>query len=72
MSKNQKQIEKILSLNLDLDKFYAIRIYEREICLQGNCTSSLKREFEELGFEFILDGSYITAKKDGFDITLTF
>ena len=35
MSEQTQKMEKLLSLNLNLDKFYAIRIYENLITLQG-------------------------------------
>jgi hypothetical protein len=69
---NQKQIEKLLSLNLNLDNFYAMRIYPNDIQLQGHCTRLIKNECEAAGFVFTYDGSYLVSKKDGIEITLTF
>jgi hypothetical protein len=72
MNENQKQIEKLLSLNLNLDNFYAMRIYPHEIQLQGTCTRLFKNECESKGFIFTYDGQYLVSKQDGIEITLTF
>jgi hypothetical protein len=72
MSQNQKQIEKLSSLPLDLDKFYVITLYPQYIRLQGECTAYIKRQCEQAGFIFLYDGDYLEAKKDGVEITLTF
>lgn len=72
MSKNQQQIEKLLSLNLDLDNFYSIRICPNKIYLQGECTGLTKNKCESVGFKFIYDGEYLTSENNGIEITLTF
>lgn len=67
-----KKIEKLLSLNFDMDKFYAIRIYENQISLQGEAKKSTIIDCEAAGFVFVYEGDYLEAKKDGVEITLTF
>ena len=72
MSNTKKQIEKLSSLPLDLDKFYVITMYPKIIRLQGDCTACIKRQCDQAGFIFEYDGDYLEAKKDGVEITLTF
>lgn len=67
-----EKIKNLLSINLDLDKFYAIRIYENLITLQGEAKKLTITECEAAGFVFKYEYNYLEAKKDGVEITLTF
>jgi hypothetical protein len=72
MSSQKQKIEKLLSINLDLDKFYAIRIFDAQIQLQGEARKITILQCESEGFVFNYIGNYLEAKKDGIEITLTF
>ena len=72
MSEQTQKMEKLLSLNLNLDKFYAIRIYENLITLQGEAKKLTILECDAAGFVFKYEYNYLEAKKDGVEITLTF
>ena len=67
-----EKIKKLLSLDLNLDNFYAIRIYENQISLQGEAKKNTIWECEAAGFLFQYENNYLEAKKDGIEITLTF
>jgi hypothetical protein len=67
-----EKIKNLLSINLDLDKFYAIRIYENTIQLQGEAKKLTITECEAAGFVFTYEYHYLEAKKDGVEITLSF
>ena len=67
----EAQLKKTSELDLDLNLFYAIRIYSDRIHLQGNCTRFAKRECEMKGFKFELQDDFLVAKNNGFEITLT-
>jgi hypothetical protein len=46
----KKQIEDLLNLGLDLDKFYCVTLFY-EIKLQGYATASLMEHLNQLGYE---------------------
>ena len=64
------QITKLLSLGLDLEIFYSIRIYRSTIHLQGELNILNKTHCESLGFEFSFEDNWLVAKKDNVEITL--
>jgi len=65
------QITKLQNLDIDLDIFYAIRIYKDFIHLQGNLDILAKRHLENLGYEFQLNDDFLEARKDGVEIILS-
>lgn len=68
----KKQVEKLSMLNIDMNDFYAITLYESEIRLQGRLTGTLLRKMKELGFVFVLDDSgYLESRMDDINVTLT-
>jgi hypothetical protein len=72
MSSQKQKVEKLLSIEIDLDNFYAIRIYDAKIQLQGEARKSTISECEAAGYVFQYENHYLEAKKDGIEITLTF
>jgi len=70
----KKQIEKLAALNLDLELFYTISLWDYEIRLQGFATKSTLSALKSNGFDFIYDAEYefFTAKNDEINIILTF
>ena len=72
MSSQKQKIEKLLLIGIDLDNFYAIRIYDAQIQLQGEARKCTISECESAGYVFQYIGGYLEAKKDGVEITLTF
>jgi hypothetical protein len=71
MNQNLKQIDKVLSLDFNLDEFYVIRIYNHIIHLQGEHNENIQTQCEKLGYEFkISDLRFLVANKDGIEITL--
>lgn len=68
----KKQVEKLSMLNIDMNDFYAITLYESEIRLQGRLTGTLLRKMREYGFVFVLDDSgYLESRMDDIAVTLT-
>jgi hypothetical protein len=67
-----EKIKNLLSINLDLDKFYAIRIYSSQIQLQGEARKCTILECESAGYVFQYIGGYLESKKGLVEITLTF
>ena len=72
MSSQKQKVEKLLSIGIDLDNFYAIRIYDAQIQLQGEARKCTIFECEKQGYEFQYQNHFLEAKKDGVEITLTF
>ena len=71
MNQNLKQIDKVLSLDFNLDEFYVIRIYNHIIHLLGEHNENIQSQCEKLGYEFKkIDERFLVANKDGFEITL--
>jgi len=72
MSSQKQKVEKLLSIGIDLDNFYAMRIYDSKIQLQGEARKCTILECEKAGYEFAYQNHYLEAQKDGIEITLTF
>ena len=70
----KEQLEKLLTLGLDVNDFYTIAIWERELRLQGHVTKELLNKLKELDFEikFEKDINFIIEEKDNVTCTLTF
>lgn len=70
----KEQLEKLQTLGLDVNDFYTIAIWERELRLQGHVTKELLNKLKELDFEikFEKDINFIIAEKDNVTCTLTF
>ena len=70
----ENQIEKLLSLGLDLNKFYVISLLSNEIQLQGHATGSLMNDLIKLGYELDYDkqNNWLEYRADNLKITLTF
>jgi hypothetical protein len=68
----KKQIEELLNLGLDLDKFYCVTLFY-EIKLQGYATASLIEHLSELGYElnFNKQKNWFECNKNNVNITLT-
>ena len=72
MSSQKQKVETLLSIGIDLDNFYAMRIYDSKIQLQGVARKCTILECEAAGYVFQYENNYLEAKKDGIEITLTF
>jgi hypothetical protein len=70
MNQNLKQIDKVLSLDFNLDDFYVIRIYNHIIHLQGEHNENIQLQCEKLGYEFKPVDRFLVAIKNGIEITL--
>jgi hypothetical protein len=71
MNQNLKQIDKVLSLDFNLDEFYVIRIYNHIIHLQGEHNENIQTQCEKSGYEFEkINERFLVASKDGIEITL--
>ena len=70
----ENQIEKLLSLGLDLNKFYVISLLSNEIQLQGHATGSLMNDLIKLGYELDYDkeSNWLEYRTNNLKITLTF
>ena len=70
----ENQIEKLLSLGLDLNKFYVISLLSYEIQLQGHATGSLMNDLIKLGYELDYDkeSNWLQYRSNNLKITLTF
>lgn len=70
----ENQIEKLLSLGLDLNKFYVISLLSNEIELQGHATGSLISDLIKLGYELDYDKecNWLQYRTNNLKITLTF
>jgi hypothetical protein len=70
----ENQIEKLLSLGLDLNKFYVISLLSNEIQLQGHATGSLMNDLIKLGYELDYDkeSNWLQYRSNNLKITLTF
>jgi hypothetical protein len=70
----ENQIEKLLSLGLDLNKFYVISLLSNEIQLQGHATGSLMNDLIKLGYELDYDkeSNWLQCRTNNLKITLTF
>jgi hypothetical protein len=69
----KNQLERLASLNLDLEMFYVITMRDDQIQLQGHINYQVRRLCEAEGFVFGLsESNWIQAQKDGIEITLTF
>jgi hypothetical protein len=70
----KEQLEKLQTLGLDVNDFYTIAIWERELRLQGHVTKELLNKLKELDFEikFEKDSNFIIAEKDNVTCNLTF
>lgn len=70
----ENQIEKLLSLGLDLNKFYVISLLSNEIQLQGHATGSLMNDLIKLGYELDYDkeSNWLEYRSNNLKITLTF
>jgi hypothetical protein len=70
----ENQIEKLLSLGLDLNKFYDISLLSNEIQLQGHATGSLMNDLIKLGYELDYDkeSNWLQYRSNNLKITLTF
>jgi hypothetical protein len=66
------QIQNLLNLGINLNKFYCIQVQSCDIVLQGWVTSSLMNDLNVLGYEFdydkennsILDHDHYLTEKD--------
>jgi hypothetical protein len=69
----KEQVEKLSMLNIDMNDFYAITLYESEIRLQGRYYGRTYNKLKELGFVFVLDegSGYLESSKNGINVTLT-
>jgi hypothetical protein len=72
MSSQKQKVEELLSIGVDLDNFYAIRIYSSQIQLQGEARKCTILECESAGYVFQYIGGYLESKKGLVEITLTF
>ena len=70
MNQNLKQIDKVLSLDFNLDDFYVIRIYNHIIHLQGEHNENIQSQCEKMGYKFKEEGMFKVASKNGIEITL--
>jgi hypothetical protein len=70
----ENQIENLLNLGLDLNKFYCISLSSYEIQLQGHATGSLISDAIKLGYELNYDkqNNWLEYRADNLKITLTF
>jgi hypothetical protein len=70
----KEQLEKLQTLGLDLNDFYTIAIWERELRLQGHVTKELLNKLKLLNFEikFEKDTNFIIAEKDNVICNLCF
>ena len=70
----ENQIEKLLKLGLDLNKFYVISLLSNEIQLQGHATGSLINDLIKLGYELNYDkeSNWLEYRTNNLKITLTF
>ena len=70
----ENQIENLLNLGLDLEKFYCISLLPNEIQLQGHATGSLIHNIHKLGYELDYDkeSNWLQYRKNNLKITLTF
>ena len=68
------QIEKLLNLGIDLNRFYCITILSYEIQLQGHVSASLMNDLKILGYEFdyFKEDNWFQCRKDKVKIVLTF
>lgn len=68
----KEQFEKLSMLNIDMNDFYTITLYECEVRLQGRLTESLLKKMKELGFVFHLSqNGWLEASLDKVYVTLT-
>ena len=70
MNQKLKQIAKVIDLDLNLDDFYVIRIYDNLIHLQGEHNEAIQSHCEKIGYEFKEEGMFKIAVKNGIEITL--
>lgn len=70
----KEQLEKLLTLGLDVNDFYTIAIWERELRLQGHVTKELLNKLKSLDFKlkYEEDHDFIIAHKDNVTCSLTF
>lgn len=68
----KEQIEELLNLGLDLDKFYCVTLFY-DIKLQGYATASTMDYLSKLGYEFNFDNqnNWFECRKNNVVITLT-
>jgi len=68
------QIEKLLNLNIDLNRFFCITILSYEVQLQGYFSASLMNDLNILGYDFdyIKEGNWFQCRKDKVKIVLNF
>jgi hypothetical protein len=68
----ENQIEKLLNLGLDLNKFYCITLFYG-IQLQGYASNSLMNDLGKLGYQFDFDkeNKWFQSIKENVKITLT-
>jgi hypothetical protein len=67
------QIQNLLNLGIDLNKFYCIQVQSCDIILQGWVTSSLMNDLNVLGYEFDYDkeNNWFLCRKGNVRIVLT-
>ena len=68
----ENQIEKLLNLGLDLNKFYCVTLFYG-IQLQGYASNSLMNDLGKLGYQFDFDkeNNWFQSIKENVKITLT-
>lgn len=69
----KEQLENLLSLEFDLNDFYAITIREEEIRLQGKATEKILNKLKSLDYEvnFDKEHNWIRVTKNQVFCTLT-
>jgi hypothetical protein len=67
------QIQNLLNLGINLNKFYSIEVRSCDIILQGWVTSSLMNDLNVLGYEFdyIKENNWFHCRKGNVRIVLT-
>ena len=70
MNQKLKQIAKVIDLDLNLDDFYVIRIYDNLIHLQGEHNETIQSHCEKIGYQFTTDGMFKVGTNHGIEITL--